>query len=64
MGEIIGTPEAARILGVAEITVIRQAKASKLQYLAVVNKKQYIFTRAYIERVARERGAQQVEAVA
>lgn len=64
MSELIGTPEAASILDVKEITVIRQARAGKLQYLAIVNDRQFIFTRAYIERVARERQAKQPQAVA
>lgn len=58
MSELIGVTEAARILGVAEVTVGRQAKSGKLQYLALINGKQYIFNRSYIQRVAVERNPQ------
>ena len=62
MSELIGVTEAAKILGVSEVTVGRQAKAGKLQFLALINNKQYIFNRAYIQRVAVERAHRLQEA--
>lgn len=53
MSDLIGTKEAGAILGVDPVTVWRRANKGKLQYFSKVGK-QFLFTRSYIERVARE----------
>ncbi len=63
MGELIGTKEAAEILGVSEATVWRQAGNGKLQPLSKLGK-QFIFSREYILREAARREAQRRTKVA
>jgi excisionase family DNA binding protein len=61
MAELIGTKEAAQILGVSEVTVWRRVKDGKLQPISKLGK-QAIFSREYIEQEAAQRTKRQTAA--
>jgi excisionase family DNA binding protein len=53
VSELIGTKEAAKILGVSEVTIWRRVRDGKLEPSSKIGK-QAVFTREYIESLKKQ----------